>query len=107
MKDLTPGEIKAQYSKLYNQVVEGAAGKEFEATKPANSEAEKLQGKQYDNVEPLDKDDPLEVWVTDYLDRIDPDYKDPKKDKMIKVALGALYGSQKEGEDFGFPKSKD
>jgi len=26
---------------------------------------------------------------------------------MIKVALGALYGSQKEGEDFGFPKSKD
>jgi len=90
MKDLTMSELKDQYTSLYQQVQEGKGMKD--------SEADKIQKKQYDNIEALDKDDPIEVWITGFLSSGDPQLEKKTKEEVIKIAVGAYYGSQTNRE---------
>jgi len=100
MKTLTNQELKDHYTSLYKQVLEGAEGEEYEPKKAVDSEAEKIQSKQYDKLdEVLTKDDPIEVWIADFIDSKHEMFKDKSKKERIKMAVGAYYGSQKDEDD--------
>ena len=100
MKTLTNKELKDHYTSLYKQVLEGAEGEEYKSKKPVDSEAEKIQSKQYDKLdEILTKDDPIEVWIADFLDSDATQFEDKSKKEIIKMAIGAYYGSQKEATE--------